>query len=93
MDIVMQLLGTGGIVTIVAFLIDALEKALGKNGLFKDVGKMMKEAGTGAGKLISGFIPGSKVESESAELLEHVAKWEDKFTDALIEKLKSEGEK
>jgi len=92
-DIILGVLGTGGVIVVIAFFVDALEKALGKTGLFKDIGNMMKDAGVGAGKLISGFIPGSKVEPEVAEWLEHLAGWENRFTDALIEQLKAEDEK
>jgi len=88
-SVILELLGAGGIIMVTAFFVDALEKALGKRGLFGDIGKMMKDAGAGVGKLISGGIPGSKVEPELAEIFKHVEDWEDKFSSALIDKLKS----
>jgi len=87
MDLLFNVLGAGGTVAVIAFFIDLLEKSLGKQGLFKDIGSMAKDAGTGLGKFISGAIPGSKVEPELEEIFRHVEGWEDKFMENFLDSL------
>lgn len=90
MEFFLNLLGTGGIITVIAFLFNTVDKKLTDQGLFADIGDMADKMGSGFGKAVSGFIPGSKVEPEINDFIEKFQdignKFVDGFQDDLIDK-------
>jgi len=90
MDFFLNLLGAGGTIALIAFLLDAILRLFNKRGIFEDLGKMAKDTGTGLGKMLAGVIPGKKIEPSIDELLEHLQATGNLFIDMFQESLTEE---
>ncbi len=90
MEIFLDLIGQGGVIAVIAFLLNTVDKRLSDQGLFADLGDMMEKAGSGAGKFVSGFIPGSKVEPHLDDFVEKFQKIGNTFVDSFQDDLTDE---
>ena len=92
LDTILNLLGTGGLLTVIAFILNTVDKKLTNQGLFADLGEMADKMGSGFGKAVSGFIPGSKVEPEINDFIEKFQEIGNKFVDGFQSDLTDEDE-
>ena len=92
LDTFLSLLGTGGLVMVIAFLLNTVDKKLTSQGLFADLGDMAEKLGSGLGKAVSGFIPGSKVEPELDDFVEKFQKLGNQFVDGFQSDLTNEND-
>ena len=90
LDTFLHLLGTSGLVMVIAFLLNTVDKKLTDQGLFADLGDMAEKLGSGLGKAVSGFIPGSKVEPEIDNFVEKFQEVSNQFVDGFQDDLVDE---